>query len=310
VPDEAGVCAVGSSRERRTIERAVQRARAEHSGSIQTQMPNSPTGNRNSMAERWLGWFETPLFGWPIGIIGGLVGFFYTPVLAVCGLCILLGFHRAGVVRGLTKKVQTWSYITVFVVTFLACYGAAALIKHQLERTSIHVPTTGEIAKAVVAMLPQGGRITEHTEIITVPAKPQPPHTHLAFDSLFDHPSDTPISSPIKAGQKAGINFAYRNVGSSPASVERWGHILKVVPSSRETNNECRSLWKTIPLKLHGSVAQPTHGSFATEYITFTEDDAVRLNVVEGAALCGAMIVEWADEASVCSGKRLAKKRG
>jgi hypothetical protein len=101
-----------------------------------------------SFAHRLFLFFEHPLFWGPIGIVGGLVGlFFYTPILFVCGLCILLAFLRAGVVSGLDWRKQLIAYIIVTLVAAGGLYGLQVLIKK-------HVPDLGkDIGETVVNRL-------------------------------------------------------------------------------------------------------------------------------------------------------------
>jgi hypothetical protein len=78
---------------------------------------------------RMLEFIEHPLFILPAGTLSGLVGmFFYTPVLFVCGVCILLAFHRAGVVKDESPRKKILSYAVMLVVVTLALYGLQRLI--------------------------------------------------------------------------------------------------------------------------------------------------------------------------------------
>jgi hypothetical protein len=101
--------------------------------------------DKNTTAQRLLLFFEHPLFWGPIGIVGGLVGlFFYTPILFVCGVCVLLAFHRVGVVSGKQTPTQVMAYILLSVITVLSLYGTRVLIK-------THSPDIGkDIAKEVI----------------------------------------------------------------------------------------------------------------------------------------------------------------
>jgi len=92
--------------------------------------------------------------GWVIsavGTVGTLVGFFYTPILAICGVAILLAFHRVGVVRGQKMRAQIAAYAALFLITTFGLYGADVAIKKNLP----HIPTVSEMATAIVSRLPQ-----------------------------------------------------------------------------------------------------------------------------------------------------------
>src|SRR6266436_3121877 len=65
--------------------------------------PTKPAGKNveRHFGQRILDFFEHNLFTLPVGVVGGIVGIlFYAPVLVVCGVCVLLAFHRAKVVSG------------------------------------------------------------------------------------------------------------------------------------------------------------------------------------------------------------------
>ena len=114
-----------------------------------------------SLTHRLFLFFEHPLFWGPIGIVGGLVGlFFYTPILVVCRACVLLAFHRAGVVSGSRMRTQILAYGGFAVVAGAALYGLQVLIK-------THAPDLGkEIAEAVdngVQRLRNGCGVTENS---------------------------------------------------------------------------------------------------------------------------------------------------
>jgi hypothetical protein len=72
---------------------------------------------------------------------------FYAPVLVVCGVCILLAFHRAGVVSGCRPRTQIGAYILVGICASGALYGLGSLIRK-------HAPDLAQdIAEAVVTKL-------------------------------------------------------------------------------------------------------------------------------------------------------------
>src|SRR5271157_5277445 len=86
--------------------------------------------------------FEQPLFLASIGIVGGLVGlFFYTPVLVIFGACVLLAFHRAGVVSGKPQTAQICVYAILLLITTASLYGIRSVIKKHapdLEKDVAH----------------------------------------------------------------------------------------------------------------------------------------------------------------------------
>jgi hypothetical protein len=96
----------GNAKQRRAIRRMLRKLRGstpipELSGSSQTMVSETKT-----VWQRLIDFVEQPLFLWSLGILGGFVGLFiFTPLLIVCGICILLAFDRAMVVHGETSFV-------------------------------------------------------------------------------------------------------------------------------------------------------------------------------------------------------------
>jgi len=105
---------------------------------------------KQPIRQRLLAFVEQPLFTLSVGIIGGIVGLFlYSPVLAVCGVCVILAFHRAKVVNGESFwKVQIPSYVVLCSVVIVSLYGLHLVIQKKLAEAppTQHVPTASEIA--------------------------------------------------------------------------------------------------------------------------------------------------------------------
>jgi len=141
----------GNARQRRTINRMLRKLRGI---TIVQQSPEPLTVVPEGKAIwlRLLDFAEQPLFLWAMGILAGLVGLFiFTPLLTVCGICILLAFHRANVVRGATTKVQAISYGLLILLTGAILLGTRYLIKENLP----HIPTASEIADYILKRLPR-----------------------------------------------------------------------------------------------------------------------------------------------------------
>lgn len=115
--------------------------------------PTMPIKSEKAIGENLRDFLE---HGWVIAAlstVGTLVGFLYTPVLILCGIAILLAFHRVGVVRGKSWVIQTVAYGVLFAATTSLLYGASAAIKSNLP----HVPTASEIADAVMSAFARQG---------------------------------------------------------------------------------------------------------------------------------------------------------
>jgi hypothetical protein len=110
--------------------------------SAPTEAPES------SVPVRLLFFVEQPLFLSAFGVLGSIVGLIYTPILSVTGLCIVAAFHRAGVVRGRSWRIQFCSYALAFAGAFGIVYLACRVV-----RQSVQIPSASEIAAAVVRKL-------------------------------------------------------------------------------------------------------------------------------------------------------------
>src|SRR5882757_3678283 len=106
-------------------QRAVQRAQKVRINKQVTETVAEILGNSDNLqavipnigkkpANKWLNFIEQPLFLWAAGLLGGVLGLFiFTPILIVFGGCVLLAFHRAGVVHGKRLWVQIVSYAAI-----------------------------------------------------------------------------------------------------------------------------------------------------------------------------------------------------
>ncbi len=127
-----------------------------------------PVAGRNPLHRGLLEFIEQPLFTLAVGIVGGIVGLLiYSPVLAVCGLCVILAFHRAKVVTGHSLwRVRVPSYFLLTLVVALALYGLHSLINKKV--TEANMSLSQLIASAVVKM--------------TGPKEPEMPKLILSID--------------------------------------------------------------------------------------------------------------------------------
>jgi hypothetical protein len=124
----------GGNSHQRAIERAAKSRMAEQVAETVLQRISNNTVPPESKTtwQKLLDFFEHSWVIAAVVTVGTLVGFFYTPVLAVCGFAILLAFHRVGVVRGKRPWVQIVAYLGLFMVTTIALYGADRAVKDHL----------------------------------------------------------------------------------------------------------------------------------------------------------------------------------
>lgn len=147
----------GGNSHQRAVEKAAQkRIESQISAGVAQALSSSvtPTMLAKSGKTMWQKLFDFFEHGWVIavlGTIGTLVGFLYGPILVVCGIAVLLAFHRVGVVRGHRAAVQIAAYSLLFIITFSLLYGASRIIKKNIP----HIPTVTEITNGVVSALQQ-----------------------------------------------------------------------------------------------------------------------------------------------------------
>lgn len=111
---------MGNSRDRRNFRRAVRRV-TENQAQVLTSPPTAHQPMPKNAWERLFDFAEQPLVLGAFGVLGGIVGaLVYWPVFIVCGICVLLGFHRARVVDGRSWAVQIPSYALIFTIVVVA----------------------------------------------------------------------------------------------------------------------------------------------------------------------------------------------
>jgi hypothetical protein len=163
----------GNSRQRRKSSRAAGKPAAQVVAS--SADPTVVVKSEKTIPEKLLDFFEHTWVIAALCTIGTLVGFLYTPILAICGIAILLAFHRVGVVRGKSWAAQIAAYGILFAATSSLLYAASAVIKRNLP----HVPTATEVANAVVSALshqePPRAEAAPHTIPQSAPSDTPPP---------------------------------------------------------------------------------------------------------------------------------------
>ena len=72
---------------------------------------------------RFFVFIEHPAVLGVVFLLGSIVGtLLFTPAFILCGLCLLLGIHRAGVVKGLSRAKQVLAYIAICIVMTMGGY--------------------------------------------------------------------------------------------------------------------------------------------------------------------------------------------
>jgi hypothetical protein len=88
--------------------------------------PPSPPPNQapeRNVGQKLLGFVERPMFTLPVGILGGIVALLFWPLWIVCGICVILAFHKEGVVKGKRRLVQILSYVLLVAIISGAILG-------------------------------------------------------------------------------------------------------------------------------------------------------------------------------------------
>ena len=170
------------------------------------------SGTRKSVPHRFLEFIEHPLFTLPVGTVGGIVGIlWYSPVLAVCGACVLLAFHRAGVVAGEAFwKIQVPAYFILCSIVVSGLYGLRVLIERKLTEENISLSQL--VASAVVKILP------------VVPPQPSSQSTSPSFNIPISRRDSIAVLIPFAIYQ------------------DRFGMVSASVPRSDNIGNEGLSL--------------------------------------------------------------------
>jgi hypothetical protein len=153
----------GSARERRKAERALVRAvkvlgLTEPPSRVTVAAVPGPT-----LVQKFLGVIEQPLCVLPVGVVAGLIGvFLWTPVLGICGICILLAFHRSKLADGKPRTIQLFWYACLAAVVTLALGTVDHLIAKGMKRNK------EEIVDSVVSGVRKALGISGNTKLIRI----------------------------------------------------------------------------------------------------------------------------------------------
>jgi hypothetical protein len=164
--------------------------KAESKEEKQQRPKSQPPGHR------LLEFIEYPLFLAALGLIGSVVGvLLYAPMLAVCGVCVVLAFHRVGVVRvGSVWRVQLPTYVLLCGVVIAGLYGLHVVIDRKM--TNEKASLIKLIKTAVSEILPK-----QQPQII---APSTPPAIEITVACEFEQ---LPITIPIgETAQIVGLN--------------------------------------------------------------------------------------------------------
>lgn len=120
-----------------------------------------------SISKKWLDFIEHPAVLGALFALGGLVGtLLYTPFFMLCAVCILLGFHRSGLIEGKTRQSQVAAYFGL--ALFLGISGY--LLYGQLDKALNKLQA--RFAEKVVARIVAIPKQQENTSQPVPPKRP------------------------------------------------------------------------------------------------------------------------------------------
>jgi hypothetical protein len=162
-----------------------------HPEASRTSPPTEPPKqSRKPVHQRLLEFFEQPLFLLAASVIGGIVGFvLYPPVFALCGVCVVLAFHRAKVVSEESWPVQGLSYLALCCFVVWGLYALHWKLDKRLADSNMSFSQL--VASAVTKSLPKPS--PSNSEKGVPPASTQPPTTEVSPPKV-----ETPAYPPPK----------------------------------------------------------------------------------------------------------------
>jgi hypothetical protein len=165
----------GNSHQRKVFEDRVRReVESRLAGdAVQKSTPAASVTENKTTWQRFLEFIEHPLFTLSIGIVGGIVGvFLYAPLFVVCGLCVVLAFHRARVVVGKSQWVVLPSYAVLCGLVIGTFWGLYIVVNRKLAESNTSFSQL--VATAVIKLLP---KTEQKPTPVQSPPKTTPPTT-------------------------------------------------------------------------------------------------------------------------------------
>ncbi len=223
----------------------------------------APSTAPKKFPHRLLDFAEQPLFTTSVGIVGSLVGLFYPPVFLLCGLCVVLAFHRAKVVSGNSLLVQIPAYVLVTVVIVALLWRAHTFIDAKLAESSTSLAQL--VTDSVKKILPSSMSSSTTTDTpkstdkpkSTAPAKSREPEPTLK--SLMEGwlPNDARVFATPDVGFGDGFRLKIEDVlyldfpgGSKctgfyiPTSPRTYDLAMALAPNARKLSDDLVAQFK------------------------------------------------------------------
>jgi hypothetical protein len=170
--------------------------------------------NKN-LPRRLLDFIEQPLVLSAVGVVSGIVGvLIYTPIFIICAFCILLGFHKAGVVSGLRLRVQIVSYFALMALLSIGGY----FLYGALDTAFVRSQTA--FAKKVAGFREPHATTDSVTTKVEHPPANSPPSNKPTELSASEQESR--IAKFVEEYRKAHPNFRAPRKDLLPADAEKW----------------------------------------------------------------------------------------
>jgi hypothetical protein len=244
---------------------------------------------RKPLHHRLLDFVEHPLLTLPVGILGGIVGILlYAPVLAVCGLCVVLAFHRAKVVSGESVwRVQIPAYVVLCGIVVLSLYALHNVIDRKLADSNVSLSKL--VAQYVTQNLPGPSPPPETYKPVE--------HTHITYDPPVE--AITPLM-PFRVGDLPSIQVGFINSGDFQVLKPLMGGVVQV-----EDDKDIQAIFPRARKKMHlvrsmGGALDPYSRAKTRDRYTFiaesplTVDDVTGLNTAR-KLLCVMAVTDWRD---------------
>ena len=219
-------------------------------------------------AARVLAFLEHPWVLFVLGVVGGIAGLKYSPVLFISVAFILGAFYRSKAVAGLPWSIQLLAYsvVTAF-ATFIAYWAASA--------TRPHDPTLAG-------------------------------HSHIAFMQPGEVVGGSALL-PFHQGEIPALNVFFTNAGEFPITSTRIGAVIEVVPMA-DKEQAWEEFKNSIQMRPRGGELPPfvkedkekdaygAYGTFETS-APLSQEDVAALTPMDHPTktLCVLAKVDWSD---------------
>jgi hypothetical protein len=182
---------------RANLERLLRRAWEQQ---CRIQMAPPKTEAEKNFWKKCFDFIENPLTLGALFLLGGIVGaILFIPAFVICAFCILLGFHRAGVVAGQSRKRQITAFTALIVMMPVGGYVLYELLDFKVQNLQT------EFAKKVASFVNPPRLATNNANI------PEPTIAIFAKCDMVPLPIKIPPHGQIRIVPVNRISELYSN---------------------------------------------------------------------------------------------------